>query len=118
MCPRLLVADHERVLADGYIRLRVVVQLSQLYVDLNRTFHRDPEQELTGVALSVVDHLFAAARETLERDGPPAPLDVAFELISPETLETGAPVRAVDVLVVTGQILAAFGGPIHQALHT
>lgn len=100
----------ESTLVDGHNRLCVIAQLSQLYVDLSSIFHRDPEQELTGVALSVVDHLFVTASRALGRAGS-SPVDVAPELISPETLEAGTPVRAIDAFVVTGQILTALGDP-------
>ncbi|HVX44469.1 MAG TPA: hypothetical protein VHC49_11315 [Mycobacteriales bacterium] len=104
--PNLIDRPSCAALGDG-ARLRVVAQLSQLYSDLHSIFHRDPEQELTGVALSVADHLFATAGRII-RSATAFPTEVP-ELISPEALEAGEPVRAVDAMVATGQILAAIG---------
>lgn len=103
-----LIEESRRIPAGDARRPDVVAQLRQLYVDLNRISHRDPEQELGGVAVSVVDHVFATARAALAGS---SSLDFAPELISPEALEAAVPVRAIDALVVTGQILAAFGEP-------
>lgn len=113
-----LVDRSDGIAVGEYARLRVLAQLTQLYGDLNSVFRRDPEQELMGIALSVADHLFVAARHVLETASPHS-LDLVPELISPEAMETGAPVRAVDAFVATGQILVAIdGGTRHSISHS
>jgi hypothetical protein len=81
-------------------------QLRQLYRDLLAVIERDPEQEIVGVALPVVDWVMSAARDLLsERRNPFAAAMV--DLISLDTCGGGLPVRALDAWLVVGQLLAA-----------
>ena len=89
-------------------RHELVAHLRHLYADLSAVIERDPEQEILGVALAVVDQVMAAAARLLQRDGSVL-AGVAAELISPATVETGEPIRAVDAWLVVGQLLAALG---------
>lgn len=83
-------------------------RLKRLIGDLQLLVDRDPEQEVTGPALSIMDASLSAAREHLDADDP---LAVASrDLISPEQVEDGDPIRAADALLVAGQIFAAIGG--------
>jgi hypothetical protein len=66
---------------------------------------RDPEQEVRGIALPVVDAVLAAAREHV-KEGDPV-LDAISGLITPESVAEGEPIRAVDALVVADQLLEA-----------
>ena len=83
----------------------LVDQLRQLHHDLQYLVERDPEQEVTGIALPLVDAVVSEARirlppeSTLQRQ--------VVELISPESCEEGNGVRAADALLVVGQLLAA-----------
>lgn len=88
----------------------LVAHLRHLYADLSAVIQRDPEQEILGLALTVVDRVMAAAARLLEREGSVLG-GVATELISPATIEAGEPVRAVDAWLVVGQLLAALGDP-------
>ena len=82
------------------------VQLRQLYNDLLLVIQRDPEQEILGVALPLVDSIVAAARCALaSTSGPIA--DATVELISHSTIHDAVPIRALDAWVVVGQLLAA-----------
>jgi len=80
----------------------------RLYIDLKRIVDRDPEQEVQGIALPVLDACLSAIRATAEKD---PVLSVARDVISADTVADGEPVRAVDVLVVLGQISAVIGKP-------
>lgn len=80
--------------------------LGQLYRDLFSVIERDPEQEILGVALPVVDAAIAGGRTALARsDHRLAPHIV--ELISADTCTDGRPIRAIDAWLVVGQLLAA-----------
>jgi hypothetical protein len=74
---------------------------------------RDPEQEVQGIALPVLD----AAIEDIKAALPDDPVVAAVAgIISPETIEVGEPIRAVDALLVVEQLAAAIGRPpIHIA---
>jgi hypothetical protein len=67
---------------------------------------RDPEQEVQGMALPVLDAAIDDIKAALGDD--PVVLAVAG-IISPETIEAGEPVRAVDALLVVEQLDAAIG---------
>lgn len=87
-------------------------QLAQLHRDLRAITDRDPEQEVQGVALPVIDAALAAAIRHLSPDDPLA--HAARDLISVEQIELGEPVRAVDALLVVGQLLEALDPPPAQ----
>jgi hypothetical protein len=67
---------------------------------------RDPEQEIQGNALAVVDATIAAVRAVRPDD---LVVRATADLLSPERIASGEPVRAADVLVVAEQFLAALG---------
>lgn len=86
----------------------LIAQLRQLYGDLFAVIERDPEQEILGIALPVVDCIMTAAREALTSCASVTGLTISLvDLISPATVEAGAPIRALDTWIVVGQILAA-----------
>lgn len=67
---------------------------------------RDPEQEVQGLALPVLDACLVAYREFVPTD----PVASAIrDLVSPEAIESGEPVRAVDAALVAGQLAGALG---------
>lgn len=82
-------------------------QLQQLYLDLLAVIERDPEQEIIGIALPVVDCVLSAARQELAAESATALTEAMVELISPATVGEGAPIRALDTWLVVGQLLAA-----------
>jgi hypothetical protein len=67
---------------------------------------RDPEQEVQGIALPVLDAVIEAVR--LARPDDPA-VKAARSVISPEQMESGEPVRAADALLVARQLDTAIG---------
>lgn len=81
-------------------------RLESLVSSLRKLVERDPEQEVTGFALPVVDAVLSTVREKLPGD-PVA--NVMREVISVETLADGEPVRAADLLVVVEQLQAILG---------
>jgi hypothetical protein len=67
---------------------------------------RDPEQEVQGIALPVLDAVIEAA--CAARSGDPV-VQSARGIITPEQIESGEPVRAADALLVAKQLDAAIG---------
>lgn len=86
----------------------LAAHLRWLHADLSAVIQRYPEQEILGVALSVVDRIMSLAARRLAAGGSLL-AGVVTELISPATVEAGEPVRAVDAWLVVGQLLAAIG---------
>ena len=73
--------------------------------DLKPIVDRDPEQEVQGLALPIIDAVLAAARAHIPSGDPV--LDLATELRTPESVDSDETVRAVDALIAAGQILEA-----------
>ena len=100
-------------MSDQYAAASMTISLEsaqwraeQLYKDLSRIADRDPEQEVRGIALPVLDACIAALREVAPND----PVVKALpDVYSAESVAAGEPVRAVDALVVLGQIIAVIG---------
>jgi len=72
--------------------------LDGLIGQLEAITKRDPEQELQGIALGPLDAAITAAKEIIGPDNPVAAS--AADVISPDTVERGEPIRAVDALVL------------------
>jgi hypothetical protein len=82
-----------------------------LFRSLEKIAERDPEQEVQGMALPVLDACLQAFKGHVSDD----PIVSAIrEVISPESIEAGESVRAVDASLVAGQLAAALG-PEHSA---
>ena len=64
---------------------------------------KDQEQEVQGIALPVIDEALVATKGLLA-DSPV--LARIRDVISPEAIEAGDPVRAIDVLMVVDLMLA------------
>ncbi len=72
-------------------------QLDGLIDRLTEIVDRDPEQEVRGIALPVLDAVIANAKAVI---GPADPVvQAAVDVVSPETISAGEPVRAVDALL-------------------
>lgn len=84
--------------------------LERLHADLSAISKRDPEQEVQGLALPVLDAVLSGIRDDLLPPGHPVVRSLN-DLISIESVESGEAVRAVDALLVVGQLLAAVGPP-------
>lgn len=65
---------------------------------------QDMEQEVQGIALPVLDTVLAEVRALIP--GSPV-LRSVRDVVSPELIEDGGQVRAVDLLLVVGQMLEA-----------
>lgn len=70
---------------------------------------RDPEQEVQGFALPVLDAALRIVKDSM----PDNPVVVALvDLFSAEFIGAGEPVRAADMLVIAEQLDAALGEPL------
>jgi hypothetical protein len=76
--------------------------ITRLHVQLGGIVSRDQEQEVRGIALPVLDAVLSAAREHLLLDDPV--LASLPDLISPEALEAGEPIRAIDAFLAVSQV--------------
>lgn len=80
-------------------------QLRQLHTDLKSLIEHDPEQELQGPALPLADKVLREAKEALLPES--TVREQVEDLISPAQVERGESLRAADVLVAVGQLLAS-----------
>jgi hypothetical protein len=78
--------------------------LRALRATLRPIVERDPEQEVQGIALSVVDEVLVAARDALPGHPVVERLDDA---VSPEAIASGEPLRAVDALIAADLLFEA-----------
>jgi hypothetical protein len=86
-----------------YAEKRQIVSLVQTLEQLTK---RDPEQEVQGIALPVMDASIEAVRAVL----PGNPIVEAVRgILSPEQIASGEPIRAADALLVAKQLDAAIG---------
>jgi hypothetical protein len=76
-------------------------QMRQLHSDLRALAERDPEQEVRGTAELTLSSILSEARASLPTES--TLRDQIVDLISPESIEAGEPVRVVDALIVVGQ---------------
>lgn len=80
-------------------------QVSQLHLTLERMNKTDPEQEVRGIAVPVMDAIIASAKEFVADD----PIVVTIrDVISPESLDDEH-VRVFDALIVVGALREALG---------
>src|SRR6058998_1688884 len=84
-------------------------QISTLRTALSKIVERDPEQEVKGMAVPVLDTVLREARHVLPPEN--AVLAQIQDIISPENVEAGEPIRAVDMLLVVNAIYSALAGP-------
>jgi hypothetical protein len=83
-------------------------------MDLVQLIERDPDQEVTGQALPLIDAVISEARQalpdksTLRRQ--------IVDVISTEAIEAGEPLRAADALLIVGQLVAVLGSPVDEGL--
>jgi hypothetical protein len=74
---------------------------------LKTIIERDPEQEVTGLALPVLDAVVEAIKEEIGRDNPV--VQATAGVISPESIENGEPIRAADALLIAKMLDAEIG---------
>lgn len=90
----------------------LVDQLRQLHADLATLVDRDPEQEVRGLALTLMDAVISEARQNLP-EGSTLGFQIV-EIISVEVMELGESVRAADALIIVGQLLAVYEHGLRQ----
>jgi hypothetical protein len=78
------------------------VAVTRLHTQFGSIVARDQEQEARGIAVPVIDAVIATARENMLLDNPV--LAALPDLISPEALAAGEPIRAIDAYIALGQI--------------
>jgi len=66
---------------------------------------KDPEQEVQGLALPVLDAVLTESSKLLPAGD--VAVDASRGLITPDTVAAGEPMRAVDVLLVADQLYRA-----------
>jgi hypothetical protein len=86
-------------------------QMSRLHKDLETLVSKDPEQEVLGLAVGVIDVVLAMAAQAT---GNPSILETVQGVVTPEAIAEGEPLRAADLLVIVGQVLAALPHPLSQ----
>lgn len=87
-------------MADIHVARR---RLGDLRTHLEAIVKRDPEQEVQGIALPVLDAVIVDARSHFPDD--PVVAAVA-DIISADTVGAAEPIRAVDALLVVNQLYA------------
>lgn len=88
-------------------------QWASLESTLRQLVERDPEQEVQGMALPVLDAVISEVRGLLPDSGV---VQAAREVISPESVEAGEPVRAADALVVAAALREALPRPAPRTI--
>lgn len=83
-------------------------KITTLIESLETLMDRDPEQEVQGMALPVLDAVVEHARSFVPDD---PVVDTIRGVISPEQIASEEPVRAADALVVATQLDTALGSP-------
>ena len=77
-----------------------------LIASLEKLVERDPEQEVQGMAIPVLDATLGAIKAAMPNDPVVA---ATVEVVSADVIGAGEPVRAADMLLVARQLDAAIG---------
>jgi hypothetical protein len=86
--------------------LKAKRRLDALIKSLRVLVARDPEQEVLGIALPVLDAVLEDVRAAIPDD---PVVQATARIISPDFIAAGEPVRAADALLVAEQLAAAIG---------
>jgi hypothetical protein len=81
-------------------------RIEALIKSLEVLVKRDPEQEVQGLAIPVLDAVLGGVKETMPDD--PVVLSLV-DVVSADMIGSGDPIRAADMLVVAEQLSAAIG---------
>jgi hypothetical protein len=81
-------------------------QIMTLIGTLETLTNQDPEQEVQGIAVPVLDAVIESVRAVLPDDRVVA---AVRSVLSPEQFASGEPIRAADALLVAKQLDAALG---------
>lgn len=77
-----------------------------LFRSLEKMSERDPDQEVRGIAVPVLDAVLQACKPFVPED----PIIGAIrEVVSADVIAAGKPVRGVDAVVVAEQLAVALG---------
>jgi hypothetical protein len=90
----------------------ILVRLRTLRSQLDRYSRHDKEQEVAGIALPVLDELLSQARRLVPAGDPV--LDRMQDVVSADSIAAGEPVRAIDALLVTDQVITAIEHHHHR----
>jgi len=82
--------------------------VNALINSLQTLIKRDPEQEVQGIALPVLDAALTDVKQAMPND---PVVRALVDLFSADFIGAGEPVRAADMLVVAQQLDAAIGFP-------
>jgi hypothetical protein len=88
-------------------------RVGRLRDNLRAMVDRDPEQEVRGMALPVMDAVLEAAKDFLPGDPVIATIR---EVVSPEAVSEGEPLRAVDLLILVDQLHSALSDLVPPAI--
>ena len=81
-------------------------RVEALIESLETLIRRDPEQEVQGIAIPVLDATLEAIKEAKPDDRVVLSL---VDLMSADFIGSGEPIRAADMLVIAKQLDAAIG---------
>jgi hypothetical protein len=81
-------------------------QILALIGTLETLTNRDPEQEVQGIAMPVLDAVIESVRAAVPDD---RVVTAARDVLSPEQIALGQPIRAADALLVARQLDASIG---------
>jgi hypothetical protein len=80
-------------------------RVSQLHRDLKEIAANNPNQEVRGFAVPVIDAVVTVCAPFLDEEDPV--FEKIQQLFSVEAMEAGKPLRAVDAQIAAGQLLQA-----------
>lgn len=81
-------------------------RVDALIKSLNTLVARDPEQEVQGIAIPVLDAALSEFKAAMPDD---AVVKALVDLVSADHIGSGEPLRAADMLVIAEQLEAAIG---------
>lgn len=82
-------------------------RVEALIETLTMLTNRDPDQEVSGIAVPVLDAVLDAIKDDIGRDNPV--VQSVAGIISPEMIESGEPLRAADALLCAKALDAEIG---------
>jgi hypothetical protein len=91
---------------DGEYPYDAKGRIEALTETLETLTSRDPEQEVRGIAVPVLDAVIESVRRVRPND---VVVEAVWNVLSPEQIEAGEPVRAADALLVAKHLDAAIG---------
>jgi hypothetical protein len=111
--------DVRHLRANGFVRGDIYVavmtknypyeekrKIEALVKTLKKIVERDPEQEIQGIAVPVLDAVISQVRAACPDDSVIASIQ---DVISADSVALGEPIRAVDMLLVAEQLDVAIG---------